>query len=137
MQYFDMNGKEIKAGMKILMDDGSVELVYATEDSFGNPNLGINATNEAFLREHTNWEREYYSLSMFDMSATEICPSEQDIKAELETLKPVIDGTEHALDYGEKVSKEDYEKYEAAIARRTTLTTMFGEDAPAPEMIMN
>ena len=137
MQYFDKNGKEIKAGMKILMDDGSVELVYATEDSFGNPNLGINATNEAFLREHPNWEREYYSLSMFDMSATEICPSEQDIKAELETLKPIIDGTEHALDYGEKVSKEDYEKYEAAIARRTTLTTMFGEDAPAPEMIMN
>ena len=35
MQYFDKNGKEIKAGMKILMDDGSVELVYATEDSFG------------------------------------------------------------------------------------------------------
>ena len=137
MQYFDKNGKEIKAGMKILMDDGSVELVYATEDSFGNPNLGINATNEAFLREHTNWEREYYSLSMFDMSATEICPSEQDIKAELETLKPIIDGTEHALDYGEKVSKEDYEKYEAAIARRTTLTTMLGEDAPAPEMTMN
>ena len=74
---------------------------------------------------------------MFDMSATEICPSEQDIKAELETLKPIIDGTEHALDYGEKVSKEDYEKYEAAIARRTTLTSMLGEDTPTPELTMN
>lgn len=28
MQYFDKNGKEIKAGMKILMDDGSIEMVY-------------------------------------------------------------------------------------------------------------
>lgn len=38
--------------------------------------------------------------------------------------------------YGEKVSKEDYEKYEAAITRRTILTSMLGEDSPAPEMTM-
>lgn len=71
MQYFDKNGKEIKAGMKILMEDGSIELVHETVDA-----------------------------------------------------------------YGEKVSKEDYEKYEAAIARRTTLTSMLGEDSPAPEITM-
>ena len=136
MQYFDKNGKEIKAGMKILMEDGKVELVYDTEDAYGNPNLGINASNEDFLRAHPNWAREFYSLSMFNMAATEICPSEPEIKAELEKLAPIIDGTEHAIDYGEKVSREDYEKYEAAIARRTTLTTMLGEDAPALEMTM-
>lgn len=61
MQYFDKNGKEIKAGL-------------------------------------------------------EICPSEQEIRTELEELAPIIEGTELALDYGEKVSKEDYEKYEAAIS---------------------
>ena len=55
MQYFDKNGKEIKAGMKILMEDGKVELVYDTEDAYGNPNLGINASNEDFLRAHPNW----------------------------------------------------------------------------------
>ena len=115
MQYFDKNGKEIKAGMKILMEDGKVELVYDTEDAYGNPNLGINASNEDFLRAHPNWAREFYSLSMFNMAATEICPSEPEIKAELEKLAPIIDGTEHAIDYGEKVSREDYEKYEAAI----------------------
>lgn len=54
MQYFDKNGKEIKAGMKILMDDGSIEMVYDTEDAYGNPNLGINASNEAFLDLHPN-----------------------------------------------------------------------------------
>ena len=37
MQYFDKNGQEIKAGMKILMEDGKVELVYDTEDAYGNP----------------------------------------------------------------------------------------------------
>ncbi len=136
MQYFDKNGKEIKAGMKILMDDGSIEMVYDTEDAYGNPNLGINASNEAFLDLHPNWAREFYSLSMFNQSSIEVCPSEQEIRAELENLAPIIEGTEIALDYGEKVSKEDYEKYEAAIARRTTLTTMLGEDSTAPEMTM-
>lgn len=73
---------------------------------------------------------------MFNQSSIEVCPSEQEIRAELENLAPIIEGTEIALDYGEKVSKEDYEKYEAAIARRTTLTTMLGEDSTAPEMTM-
>ena len=61
MQYFDKNGKEIKAGMKILMEDGSIEMVYDTEDQYGNPNLGINASNEEFLKLHPNWAREYYT----------------------------------------------------------------------------
>ncbi len=130
MQYFDKNGKEIKAGMKILMDDGSIEMVYDTDDQYGNPSLGINASNEEFLKLHPNWAREYYSLSNFNPSSIEICPSEQEIRDELEQLTPIIEGTELRLDYGEKVSKEDYEKYEAAIARRTTLTSMLGEDTP-------
>ena len=61
MQYFDKNGKEIKAGMKILMDDGSIEMVYDTDDQYGNPSLGINASNEEFLKLHPNWAREYYN----------------------------------------------------------------------------
>lgn len=137
MQYFDKNGKEIKAGMKILMDDGSIEMVYDTDDQYGNPSLSINASNEEFLKLHPNWAREYYSLSNFNPSSIEICPSEQEIRDELEQLTPIIEGTELRLDYGEKVSKEDYEKYEAAIARRTTLTSMLGEDTPTPELTMN
>lgn len=133
MQYFDKNGNEIKAGMKILMDDGSIELVCDTDDQYGNPSLGINASNEEFLKRHPNWSREYYGLSNFNPSSIEICPSEQEIRDELEKLTPIIEGTEIRLDYGEKVSKEDYEKYEAAIARRTTLTTMLGEDNPKEE----
>lgn len=136
MQYFDKNGKEIKAGMKIHMEDGSIELVHETVDAYGNPNLGINASNEAFLELHPNWAREYYSLSMFKQSGVEICPSEQEIRAELEQLAPIIEGTEFAIDYGEQPTKEEYEKNEAAIDRRAKLTAMLGDDAPAPEMTM-
>ena len=52
MQYFDKNGVEIKAGMTIRMEDGSLELVYDTTDSYGNPDLGINASNEEYLELH-------------------------------------------------------------------------------------
>lgn len=66
MQYFDKNGKEIKAGMKILMEDGSIEMVYDTDDQYGNPSLGINASNEEFLKLHPNWAREYYTAKFLD-----------------------------------------------------------------------
>lgn len=64
MQYFDKNGKEIKAGMKILMEDGSIEMVYGTVDAYGDPNLGISASNKAFLEAHPNWAREYKQSSL-------------------------------------------------------------------------
>lgn len=57
MQYLDKNGKEIKSGMKLLMDDGSIEMVYDTVDQYGNSDLGINASNEAFLERHPDWEK--------------------------------------------------------------------------------
>lgn len=34
MQYFDKNGVEIKAGMTIRMEEGSLKLVYDTTDSY-------------------------------------------------------------------------------------------------------
>ena len=72
MQYFDKNGVEIKAGMTLRMADGSEELVYDTTDAYGNPDLGINASNEEFLERHPYASREYYSLCNFDMSEVEI-----------------------------------------------------------------
>lgn len=72
MQYFDKNGVEIKAGMTIRMEDGSLELVYDTTDSYGNPDLGINASNEEYLKLHPFASREFYSLCNFDMRYTEV-----------------------------------------------------------------
>lgn len=72
MQYFDKNGVSIKAGMTIRMEDGSTELVYDTTDSYGNPDLGINASNEEYLEVHPFADREYYSLCNFDMAKTEV-----------------------------------------------------------------
>lgn len=72
MQYFDKNGAEIKAGMTIRMEDGSLELVYDTTDSYGNPDLGINASGEEYLERNPCACREFYSLCNFDMRYTEV-----------------------------------------------------------------
>ena len=136
MQYFDKNGKEIKAGMNLRMEDGSVELVYDTTDQYGNADLGINATNEAFLLEHPNWQRECYSLSLFNNKAIEVIPSEQEIKKEISELEPFIEAVELTIDYGGKPTKEEYKQYEAAIARRAELTEMLGDETSTPEMTM-
>lgn len=72
MQYFDKNGVESKAGMTIQMEDGSLELVYDTTDSYGNPDLGINASGEEYLERNPCACREFYSLYNFDMRYTEV-----------------------------------------------------------------
>jgi hypothetical protein len=54
------------------MADGSEELVYDTTDAYGNPDLGINASNEEYLERHPYASREYYSLCNFDTSEVEI-----------------------------------------------------------------
>ena len=79
MNYTDKNGNEIKAGMKILMDDGSVEEVFDTMDQYGKPDLGINASNEDFMQRHNipEEEREYYSLSNFSAARIEIIPEKE------------------------------------------------------------
>ena len=43
-----------------------------TTDAYGNPDLGINASNEEYLERHPYASREYYSLCNFDMSEVEI-----------------------------------------------------------------
>lgn len=72
MKYVDRNGVEIKAGMTLLMSDGTTELVYDTTDSDGNPDLGINASNEDFLRNHPDARKEYYSLGSIDIRNAEV-----------------------------------------------------------------
>ena len=71
--------KLIEAGMHIRFDDGSVELVYATVDAYGNDNLGINASNEEYMKRHGlgEYDREFYPLSNFRMSEVEIVPPDQ------------------------------------------------------------
>ena len=72
MNYFDKNCNQIKAGMDIRMADGSIEQVYETTDAYGNPDLGINASNEEYLEMHPFASREFYSLCNFDMRYTEV-----------------------------------------------------------------
>ena len=78
MQYFDKNGNEIKAGMYITLGEGcEPDLVYDTVDAYGNPDLGVNASNEAYLERNPFASREFYSLSNFDMREVEICDQKE------------------------------------------------------------
>lgn len=81
MPYLDKTGAEIKAGMFLRMEDGSIEKVYACSSQDGADDLGINANNEAFLRNHypgcEDAYRKFYSLSDFRLSSTEIYQPEQ------------------------------------------------------------
>ena len=74
--YVDKNGNQIKAGMTLRMEDGSLEKVYDTVDAYGEPNLGINASNEAYLARHGlgEMDREFYPLSNFNLTKAEIMP---------------------------------------------------------------
>jgi len=76
MKYTDKHGNEIKAGMHIRMDDGSIEEVFSTMDQYGNESLGINASNEDYLLIH-NTDRGYYSLSNFPADSIEIIPEKE------------------------------------------------------------
>ena len=76
--YVDKNGEEIKAGMLLRFSDGSLERVYKTSGRFGEDDLGINASNEAYMKAHGIPEefREYYSLNNFSKDYIEIVHEE-------------------------------------------------------------
>lgn len=55
----------------IKIGDDEPEMVYSCCNDFGE-DLGINASNEAYLKAHPNAVREYYSLNNFSSSIIEI-----------------------------------------------------------------
>lgn len=76
--YVDKNGETIEAGMLLRFSDGSIEKVYETTNMNGDPDLGINASNEAYMEAHGIPEefREYYSLDNFRKDDIEIVHEE-------------------------------------------------------------
>lgn len=81
-KYFDSKGTEIQADMHLRFPSGTVERIYATQDAEGNPDLGINASNDAYMRRHglTEADRQFYPLSSIDLYGTEVCEPEQEMK---------------------------------------------------------
>lgn len=61
--YEDTNGDKIYAGDMISIAGDEPEVVFEC----GINDLGVNASNEAYLKAHPEAEREYYPLSNFDM----------------------------------------------------------------------
>lgn len=68
----DKNGRPIMPGATIQHNNGQTELVYATVDINGDESLGIMATNPDFLKNHPDWDIEYYSLRQFNLAEWEI-----------------------------------------------------------------
>lgn len=63
--YIDKHNNPINADAMISVSGGKPEKVYSITDQFGREDLGINASNEEYLRYHSDAVREYYSLSNF------------------------------------------------------------------------
>ena len=79
MEYRDKHGTLIEAGMYLRFEDGSIELVHASVDAYGNPDLGISASNDEYMKGHdlSEFELELYPLSNFRMSDVEIVNPDQ------------------------------------------------------------
>lgn len=63
--YIDKDGNQIESGDLISISGDKPEMVYSVVDHFGREDLGINASNEAYLKNHPGAVREYYSLRNF------------------------------------------------------------------------
>ena len=78
-RWFDRNGEELHEGDTIRnIYDGKTEKVYACH-LVGDPNtetLGINASNEAFLKLHPDWPREVYPFTNFASKLNKNCQQE-------------------------------------------------------------
>ena len=78
-RWFDRNGYELHEGDTIRnIYNGKEELVYACHPD-GNPDnetLGINASNEAFLKLHPEWPREIYPFTNFASKLNKNCQPE-------------------------------------------------------------
>lgn len=70
--YIDKHNNPINADAMISVSGGKPEKVYSITDQFGKEDLGINASNEEYLKYHPDAVREYYSLSNFACSELEI-----------------------------------------------------------------
>lgn len=71
-KYEDKNGRIVLPGDILKFSDGSLEKVYLAVGDESMYDLGVNASNEAFLKAHPCWTREVYPLSQFRRSEYEV-----------------------------------------------------------------
>lgn len=69
--YVDKHNKPINMDDMISVSGEEPEKVYSIIDQFGREDLGINASNEEYLKYYPDAVREYYSLSNFTCSELE------------------------------------------------------------------
>lgn len=73
-EYLDCDGEVIKPGDIILWQDGSIDKVYKC----GDRQLGVCATNPAYLKRHPDTEITYYPLDNFARSEYQLYKRRKD-----------------------------------------------------------
>lgn len=78
-EYVDKHGTLVRPGDIIRFDgDGMTEKVYLAEGTPEQYDLGINASNEAFLERHPEWTRELYPLHQYNHLEYEVVGHEDE-----------------------------------------------------------
>lgn len=78
-QYVDKTGTLVRPGDIIRFDGGGMtEKVYLAEGTPEQYDLGINASNEAFLERHPEWARELYPLHQYNHLEYEVVGHESE-----------------------------------------------------------
>lgn len=78
-QYVDKHGNLVRPGDILRFDGGGMtEKVYLAEGTPDQYDLGINASNEAFLERHPEWTRELYPLHQYNHLEYEVVGHEDE-----------------------------------------------------------
>ena len=87
-RYYDKNGSRVEADMFHRFSNGRIEKVYATVGGNGNPDLGINASNDAYMERHgiPESERVFYPLSDVELWDAEICEPKEEQGHSMNTM---------------------------------------------------
>ena len=72
MIFKDKNGKTLRHGDVIKIDDSIVDIIYEYEDSCNMQMFGVNATNPDWYERNDYGYVKYYPMLDFDMNYVEI-----------------------------------------------------------------
>lgn len=138
LKSFELGGEKLNLYCEVSkeQEDGNIYYVvyYAVEFDEGD-NIWSDSTSTEIL-DIEELKTLVFEIASRDCSQVEQVreklgikrePSTKELKKELAELTTFIDGVEVSLDYSEPVTKQTYEKYENAIARRKEIENLLAE----------
>ena len=112
MKYLDKTGKKIKANQIICIGDNDINYVFKTySSSLEEDTLGVLASNIAFIRNHPDWEPEFYPLYMFSASDISIIQENPDIRYEKTRVYKIADWNAFIPAFASVLRASDVSRY--------------------------